>query len=551
MEFAALAPGEEPELGLFYLERPDLIDNPQRANFDTRLPRAAGIAFLADESGLLATASHVPLICGARPGERLAVFGATADLSIEVQAEVLAEGWMGPITDDGIHLPVSPFWNGIVDERPEIFRQDLAFLRVLPQTARWHQRGTKPMPTSPAVEDLLNRARYLPLGLANSRAKGDDLRCWTIVWEHGAPACQPASGSLEGIEPGLFDALRFKSAHVGYGFSGSPVWHVQRRVVVGVHRRSVLALPETRIACDSRALVRAFSTLGVPPDRRLIPLLERPYDDQNAGAPQRHPEFLNWHNPQCLVEQEISEVPDFRLPQDVSTPARLPAMQYLLTQLSGEARCQILLLGAPGAGKSTLLRRLATSLADRSRKGAPCPIVPVLVSAMDLVKANLNLRQVLNDQLARVRTVDAEPVDVLACVQESGARLVLLVDGLDEVAKESCSKVLGSILRSRRPGEAASKMEPDLLHHVVIASRQTDDTRRPVGPERAGLQRFNLHALGSAESRELALALVGELSTEQRLALRTCASHQLEQPRFKYGWHPWSSVGTASCPSAH
>jgi len=143
----------------------------------------------------------------------------------------------------------------------------------------------------------------------------------------------------------------------------------------------------------------------------------------------------------------------------------------------------------------------------------------VLVSAVDLVKANLDLRRVLNEQFARVRPVDAAPIDVLACVEESGARLVLLVDALDEVAKESCAKVLGSILRTRRPGEAANRMAPDLVHHVLIASRPTDDTRRPAGPDRESLARFNLHTLEATKCRELAFALVGELNDEQKVRL--------------------------------
>ena len=517
MPFDLLAPTEDPELGLFYLERPGLIANDHRVNLATNRPTAAGMAFLVHPSGLVATASHVPLLCSARPGERVPLFGVSSQVAVEVEAEVLGQGWLGPVTDEGMRLPMSPYWHGAVDERLEVFRQDLAFLRILPETAQWHSRGSRPPANRSPTEALQANARILPLGLVSSRSRGDEVKCWVVVWHKGAPTCHGASGALDGVEPGLFDALRFKSADVGYGFSGSPVWHEQRRVVVGVHRRSVLALPGTRIACDSRAMIRAMPELAVGADRRLVPLLERPLRDSMAGAPQRHPEFLTWHDPRHFVGQEISVAPDIRALPDPSPPVRFPALPHLLSMLTGEPRHQIMLLGAPGTGKSTLLRRLAAALAQRSGQGSAIPIIPVLVSALDLVNAGLNLRRILNEQYLRVRPIEAAAIDVLACAEETCARVVLLVDALDEVAKESSARILGSLLRALRPGSAPSSMEPDLIHHVVIASRHIDETRRPVGPEGGGLHRLNLHPLVAAESRELAFGLVGELTEEQRV----------------------------------
>ena len=111
MIFKALADNESPMLGLFFLESEENLDPRARVHLAVDRPLAAGMASLISEDGIVSTCSHVILALDVRPGMRVSLFGATASVSVEVIAEVLAEGWRGPLLDDqGARTP-SPFWN--------------------------------------------------------------------------------------------------------------------------------------------------------------------------------------------------------------------------------------------------------------------------------------------------------------------------------------------------------------------------------------------------------------------------------------------------------
>lgn len=519
--FAPLGDIEDPLLGLFYLEHPSALDKKSKLNPASDLPTAAGMASLVNESGMLATASHVPLRCGAKPGETIEIYGACDALPVRVAAKVLMQGWMGPRTTSGYALPMSKLWDGVVDERPAVFGQDLCFLQILPGTARWHPRGGL-RPRGTPTNQLLQSARVLPLGYVTDRSVGDELRAWSVVWEFGAPSCTSGSGKVVGIEPNSYDALRFRSDEVGHGFSGSPIWHVSRRVVVGVHRRGVLSFPGNLIACDTRAVVRALPGLAVRPDRRLLPLLEQYQEVVSEFSGQRHPEFLNWYNPASLVDQHLSVAT--ANPTGGSALAespKLPALEYLSSRLSEGDQRYTLLLGAPGTGKSTLLRRTAAELASRTCSGTQVPIVPIILSAREFENFNFALRPLINAQLSGAIPATPESVDLLECAAESGARLVLLIDGLDEVSRESSIRILNLFAPQSSAGNNFGGSQLGMLHHVIVASRHTDDMRRSLGPERGGMQRLHLHALDPAQTRELAHKLLGQMSSEQESVLNS------------------------------
>lgn len=518
--FKHLAPGEEPELGLFFIEDAGFLASLELGH--TPQP-AAGMAFLITDAGVLVTASHVPLLIYKGPGDRVNVYGVAPSVCVVLQAEVLSEGWLGPVAPDGQPLLDIPQLEGPrglqIDNRPDVFRQDVCFLKLLPETVTWHVRGNQPEPGGSAGEVLLARSRVLPLGLITNRSKNDDIRCWTVIWEQLSPECHFATPKIDGIAPEQFDAVRFTSDEMRPGFSGSPLWHLRRRVVVGVHRRGVRALPGARIAADTRALLRVRGDLFVAVDRRIAALLDRPRGDVNAGTPPRYPEFAHWDNPECIAEQRLVKLTGAGRGRISSEAVPEAALHCLASLLTSDEPQQVLLQGAPGAGKSTLLRRVAQSLADQARKGGQWPLVPLLVSARELVEADLNLRQVLNAQLARLSPVDSHIPDVLDCVEESGARLVLLIDGLDEVSTHNCTRILGALLWRRRVGLTGSSLEPRLVHHVLLASRPTDQVHRVLGPERADLHRYRLELLDANASLSLAESLVGALDYEAQRQL--------------------------------
>jgi formylglycine-generating enzyme required for sulfatase activity len=138
------------------------------------------------------------------------------------------------------------------------------------------------------------------------------------------------------------------------------------------------------------------------------------------------------------------------------------------------------ILGDPGAGKTTLVRHLAAGLA-REPAG---PWVPVVEALPRLVRE----REWLLERIARRLRRAGRPADALPAVLEregQEGRLLLLLDGLDEVPKEDREDAEGLLrdLSSRWP-----------LAPLVVTSR-------PIGYRRPGSEFRELELLPLDEER--------------------------------------------------
>ncbi len=121
----------------------------------------------------------------------------------------------------------------------------------------------------------------------------------------------------------------------------------------------------------------------------------------------------------------------------------------------------LLILGAPGSGKTTMLLELARQLIARAREDVTQPIPMVFNLASWTEKLTLAdwLAQELNNLYSVPRKTAPDWV--------KGNKLLLLLDGLDEVRQESRAKCVEAINDFR-------KEEVDDLASLVVCSRSQD-----------------------------------------------------------------------------
>jgi len=471
--FQLLGLADDASLGLFYFERDEVLDPVSHMNRAVGEPLAAGMGALIGAGGLVVTCTHVILALGKYPGCTVNVFGATPAVCIEVQAEVCAEGWLGPDLDDYGQRGVAPFWEDMWDERPATFREDVAFLKIAPATARWHPRGPEAhLPDYPsATAALLDLARVLPFSMAGEQNAACILTTWFVAWYMGTPDCHSVYPRLLSYDAQSFHALRLQSDQVRHGFSGSPLWDAHRRTVVGLVRRAVPALKELVLGTDARRY-EAHPDARATPDHRLATLAARllaswqgpvhdPYDDvtgEQADARFIEPEVTRFvpHDPLLAVPEQ----PYF------------PAVSHLLSEL-GIVR-HLVVRGAAGTGKSTLLRTLARALAREPFTGG-VTILPLLLSAAELIGHQGDLGLYLDRLWGANRDIDGIRDSAAAVLTDNGAALVILLDGLDEVAAAQQTQLMARLHFSARGrhggrGVKGSAVENRILA-TVVASR--------------------------------------------------------------------------------
>ncbi len=483
IRFASWSAGDETTLGLFFFEVNKALDPKSRMNLGVDRPSAVGMGALISADGLVVTCSHVVLALAASPGAVVSLFGASHSVCIEVSAEVCAEGWLGPPLDEvGRLLPhPNPDWHKLWDERPDVFREDLAFLRIIPNSARWNWRKQDGAPLEPgsAQRCLLENARVLPFSACGYRGPGALLRAWCVNWIFGAPDCQSTEGTFRSVDGrnGAFHAVRLSSGVIRPGFSGGPLWDNHRGTIVGVVRRALPALQDLVLGTDARAFAMHPSAFPTPDVRyqamhdRLLTAVELP----SVGA---WSEFVGSDDYGMFIEPELTKLrKQHPLVTNTEAEKTWPAVQYLLSAVGVAKR--ILLRGGAGAGKSILLRRVVAEVLRTQQLRNGRRLLPLLVSARELQKNDCDVERCLEQHWAAVRPIKYLKdcaVDVLA---ENGASLVLFVDGLDEVPAAAQGRLLarlgfGAKANLRRRDARAEQGIEDLLLCAIVSSRPHD-----------------------------------------------------------------------------
>jgi hypothetical protein len=148
------------------------------------------------------------------------------------------------------------------------------------------------------------------------------------------------------------------------------------------------------------------------------------------------------------------------LMQEVDRPARLLPEGTHITQVYDATEGGLLILGDPGAGKTTLLLELARDLFDRAQTSENAPI-PVVFNLSSWAKK----RRTLSDWLIEELSIRYEVPRRLGQLWIREDRLLLLLDGLDEVASTARKECIETINSYRQA-------HPDV--QVVVCSRSTE-----------------------------------------------------------------------------
>ncbi len=139
-------------------------------------------------------------------------------------------------------------------------------------------------------------------------------------------------------------------------------------------------------------------------------------------------------------------------------PQRVPAaepMRAVFDELGGA----MLILGDPGAGKTTMLLELLRDLLAEARTDPAAPI-PVVVNLSSWAIRRHPLAEWLAQEIAeRFQIAQRHPA---TWVQQE--RLILLLDGLDEVAEEHREACVAAI----------NKFHHDYTVRLVVCSRTAD-----------------------------------------------------------------------------
>ncbi|WP_327432272.1 hypothetical protein [Streptomyces sp. NBC_01236] len=186
----------------------------------------------------------------------------------------------------------------------------------------------------------------------------------------------------------------------------------------------------------------------------------------------------------------------------------------------------LLITGEPGAGKSTLSSHLAWTLSriwlrEDTSLEAPVtePVIPVRVAARTLVDQPGSWSTVLCQALRRTlgHSLVADPDARLFLGRVHGARWMVLVDGLDEIAdRESRAEVVRMIAQHART---------DSDYRFVITSRPLSDPE--LAPLRGALiGEYRMEPFGTEELRDFAAKWFAAQHQEKEQA-RTAADRFL------------------------
>jgi len=242
---------------------------------------------------------------------------------------------------------------------------------------------------------------------------------------------------------------------------------VARDVRAAIKRCSSTSPLPQPVRVPSRALARGTTNTGRgraadggPVDRNRERMLKRVYGTWIAGVLDQ-----SLHGA-ALIALGLEEKADALdnpwrlLMQEVDRPARALPEGTQIVDVYDETDGGLLILGEPGAGKTTMLLELARDLLERAQTNRDEPI-PAVFNLSSWAKKRTNLSDWLVEELG----IRYEVPRRLGQSWVDEDRLLLLLDGLDEVEAAARRECIGAI-NSYRQGH------PDV--QVVVCCRRAE-----------------------------------------------------------------------------
>ena len=222
--------------------------------------------------------------------------------------------------------------------------------------------------------------------------------------------------------------------------------------------QSMSTMPGARTTLSTRAHT-------MPPNRNRQRMLKRVHTTWIAGVLEQS---LHGAALMALGLEEKTDVLDnpWRLLlQEVDRPTQPLPTGTRITEVYNETESGLLILGEPGAGKTTLLLELARDLLDRARTDESTPI-PVIFNLSSWAKK----RTALSNWLVEELSIRYEVPHRIGQSWVSEDQLLLLLDGLDEVAPEARKECIEAINNYRQT-------HPDV--QIVVCCRSTEYLNEP------------------------------------------------------------------------
>lgn len=466
MALKVLGAGEEPTRALFFVYNGDQVPLEEQSTL--------GVASLVAVDGIAVTCAHVSLYRECLPGMKmwLVHFGTW----VAVEATVLEQGWSGP----DLRRARKTFEAGrrIDPSRstPDDLDRDLAFLSLDLASAC---RKVDTPGDSEARELLLKDIRVMPLGVPGYKhGSKPRVTAWCAHWINRAAdaelSAQPsmAEATIESVEPYPRDTIQVQSDTLAPGFSGSPLWDPDRGIAVGIVRQGIRNLMPGRVlATDARALQR-HPAVKIDCDAAARRAIRALGELSSLRCKARHLDAVGVEGSQGWVEPEVQALGyddrerRLRVPEE---PRPRPALEAIFDAV--RARGRVLLLGDAGIGKSRLLDEIAGRFARAETRMQAA--VPLLLTGTDLLGDGAGLAARVNHAFARSGLLDSPAMPLTDLLSLNGVELLLLVDGIDELAKGARLAIIDDILRAARLGSSLP------LACLILASRPIDELEYP------------------------------------------------------------------------